>query len=65
MKWLPLAFIVASCSLLFAHSARAQLEVGASSVVTSLALFDGNTLTNKSIADFEGKVLVVYYLTPW
>ena len=65
MNWLPLTFIGAACSLLVAHSAHAQLEVGAASQVTSFALFDGNSLSNKSLEDFEGKVVVMYYLTPW
>jgi len=28
-------------------------------------MFDGNSLSNKSLEDFEGKVVVMYYLTPW
>ena len=65
MKWSPLTFIPAACALLVAHTAQAQLEIGATSTVTPFALIDGNTLSNKSLADFEGSVVVIYYLTPW
>ncbi len=65
MKSLPLTFIAAVCSLVAFHSSQAQLGVGTSSDVTPFALFDGNSLTNKSLSDFEGKVVVVNYYTPW
>ena len=65
MKCLPLTFVAGVCALLLAHSAHAQLDVGATSEVTPFTLFDGTTLGNKSLVDFEGKVVVVNYYTPW
>ena len=65
MKFLSLASISAAFSLLVAHTACAQLEVGARSEVTSFALFDGNVLSNRMLDDFGGKIVLAFYYTPW
>ena len=65
MKAIAPTFVIAVCSLVAFHSSQAQLSLGMSSNVTGFALFDGNTLGNTSLSDFEGKVVVVNYYTPW
>lgn len=46
-------------------TAQAQLELGNTSDPTPFATFDGNDLSNGSLADHEGKIVIVNYYTPW
>ncbi len=52
-------------ALLGLPDAGAQLEVGGTSDDVEFALFDGNTLTNHTLSDFDNQIVVLYYYTPW
>jgi hypothetical protein len=46
--------------------AQQPLAVGAPSDDTAIALFDGSgDLTNGSLSQFEGKIVLAFYFTPW
>lgn len=57
------AALLTGASLL--SSALGQLDVGESSDPISFGLFEDGALTSSGLDQLEGKVLVVYYYTPW
>ncbi|MGY8687040.1 MAG: hypothetical protein ACKVHP_04795 [Verrucomicrobiales bacterium] len=43
-----------------------KLEIGSSSQPTAFTVFDeSGALTNASLDQFEGKIVLAYYYTPW
>ncbi|MEM7385555.1 MAG: hypothetical protein AAF514_11480 [Verrucomicrobiota bacterium] len=42
-----------------------QAEVGSASTEVQMSLFENGILTNKKLSDFEGKVILINYYTPW
>lgn len=53
------------CVAAFVSTAQAQLDLGSASDPIPYATFEGNDLANGSLADLEGKVVIVNYYTPW
>lgn len=62
---LTLGAVVLLSLLASALDARAQLGVGEFSDDVEFAVFDGNTLTNHKLSDYGGRIVVLYYYTPW
>lgn len=60
-------FFLATCVWLIASGlAHAQLPVGSASEDTALSLFDdGDELVPASLKQFEGKIILLFYYTPW
>ena len=67
MNRLSLTCMAACISLHASASAQTALTVGAASQDTAFSLFDGNTnsLTAERLSAYEGKVVALFYFTPW
>ena len=59
------SFIILSMlGLALSAQAQQELPVGTQSEDVQFALLGGE-LTNASLTDFSGKIVVLYYYTPW
>ena len=56
--------VILSLAVLSSLATAQELPVGSQADNVEFALFE-NELTNRSLADFEGQIIALYYYTPW